>query len=99
MTIHITPEPDFSYVSFESNIPATSYAEVTERVLRTFKPGKFVVSIFANKESIASESPRELEQSDDCLGGFRTDYVREDVQYCRFKNYDLSCAFYSKFPS
>jgi len=25
MTIHITPEPEFSYVSFESNIPMTSY--------------------------------------------------------------------------
>ena len=97
MTIHITPEPDFSYVSFESNIPAASYEEVIERVLKTFKPGKFVVSIFANKESIAAEGPRELEQSERL--GFAGDFVRNDVQYCRFKNYDLTCAFYSKFPS
>ncbi|KAL7301694.1 hypothetical protein TKK_0005694 [Trichogramma kaykai] len=99
MTIHITPEPDFSYVSFESNVAAASYGDVIERVLRCFKPGKFVVSIFANKQSVAAEGPRELEQSDDCLGGLRRDYVRDDAQYCRFKNYDLSCAFYSKFPS
>ncbi|XP_011504579.1 PREDICTED: S-adenosylmethionine decarboxylase proenzyme [Ceratosolen solmsi marchali] len=97
MTIHITPEPDFSYVSFESNIPEASYEEVIERVLKTFKPGKFVVSIFANKESVAADTPRELEQSD-CLG-LEADFVRSDVQYCRFKNYDLICAFYSKFPS
>jgi S-adenosylmethionine decarboxylase len=97
MTIHITPEPDFSYVSFESNIPEASYEEVIERVLKTFKPGKFVVSIFANKESVAADTPRELEQSD-CLG-LEVDFVRSDVQYCRFKNYDLICAFYSKFPS
>lgn len=97
MTIHITPEPNFSYVSFESNIPEASYEEVIERVLRTFKPGKFVVSIFANKESVAADCPRELEQSDNF--GFEVDYVRNDVQYCHFKNYDLTCAFYSKFPS
>ena len=49
MTIHITPEPEFSYVSFESNIPMTSYLEVIEKVLRTFQPGKFILTIFANR--------------------------------------------------
>ncbi|KAJ8672840.1 hypothetical protein QAD02_004100 [Eretmocerus hayati] len=98
MTIHITPEPDFSYVSFESNIPEASYEAVISRVLSTFKPGKFVVSIFANKTSIAADGPRELEQSE-LRSASESDYVRNDAQYCRFKNYDLSCAFYSKFPS
>lgn len=49
MTIHITPEPDFSYVSFESNVAAASYGDLITRVIETFKPGKFVVTIFANK--------------------------------------------------
>ncbi|XP_043278726.1 S-adenosylmethionine decarboxylase proenzyme [Venturia canescens] len=97
MTIHITPEPEFSYVSFESNIPEASYEEVIRRVLETFKPGNFVVTIFANKESVAAESPRELEQTD--YLNFKGEWLRNDVQYCRFKNYDLTCAFYSKFPS
>lgn len=97
MTIHITPELEFSYVSFESNIPEASYAEVIARVLDTFKPGKFVVTIFANKESIAADTPRELEQVD--YLNFEGEWLRNDVQYCRFKNYDLTCAFYSKFPS
>lgn len=97
MTIHITPEPEFSYVSFESNIPEASYEEVIRRVLDTFKPGKFVVTIFANKESVAAETPRELEQAD--YLNFDGEWLRDDVQYCRFKNYDLTCAFYSKFPS
>ncbi|KOX68063.1 S-adenosylmethionine decarboxylase proenzyme [Melipona quadrifasciata] len=91
MTIHITPELEFSYVSFESNIPETSYEEIIRRVLNTFKPKKFVVTIFANKESIAASCPRDLEQT--------RDWLRTDVQYCRFKNYDLTCAFYSRFPS
>ncbi|KAK0178439.1 hypothetical protein PV328_002387 [Microctonus aethiopoides] len=97
MTIHITPEPEFSYVSFESNIPEATYSEVIGRVLKTFKPGKFVVTIFANKESVAADTPRELEQAD--YLNFGGEWLRNDVQYCRFKNYDLTCAFYSKFPS
>ena len=49
MTIHITPEPEFSYVSFESNIPLASYLDVIQRVLNTFLPGKFILTIFANR--------------------------------------------------
>lgn len=97
MTIHITPEPEFSYVSFESNVPEASYDDIIQRVLKTFKPGKFVIILFANKESVAVDTPRELEQSD--FLNFDEEWLRNDVQYCHFKNYDLTCAFYSKFPS
>ncbi|PSN54906.1 S-adenosylmethionine decarboxylase proenzyme [Blattella germanica] len=94
MTIHITPEPDFSYVSFESNVPQASYKDVISRVLETFQPGKFVITVFANKASPSAECPRELEKQTS-FG----DWLRHDIQYCRFKNYDLTYAFYSKFPS
>ena len=49
MTIHVTPEPDFSYVSFETNAPQSSYKDVIARVVDTFRPGKFILTIFANK--------------------------------------------------
>lgn len=49
MTIHITPEPEFSYVSFESNVASSNYGDLIARVIETFQPGKFVVTIFANK--------------------------------------------------
>lgn len=52
MTIHITPEPEFSYVSFETNIQAASYREIICKVLETFHPGKFVITIFANEVSV-----------------------------------------------
>lgn len=52
MTIHITPEPEFSYVSFESNIASSNYGDLIARVIETFQPGKFVVTIFANKVGI-----------------------------------------------
>lgn len=49
MTIHITPEPEFSYVSFESNVAASNYGDLIKRVIETFQPGKFIVTVFANK--------------------------------------------------
>lgn len=52
MTIHITPEPEFSYVSFESNVAASNYGDLIARVIKTFQPGKFVVTVFANKVCI-----------------------------------------------
>jgi len=57
MTIHITPEAKFSYVSFESNIPQSSYMDVIARVLQTFRPGKFIVTAFANKVNRKKNSP------------------------------------------
>lgn len=55
MTIHITPEPDFSYVSFESNVASSSYGDLIARVIDTFQPGKFIVTVFANKVSWYAE--------------------------------------------
>ncbi|XP_044740349.1 S-adenosylmethionine decarboxylase proenzyme isoform X2 [Chrysoperla carnea] len=94
MTIHITPEQDFSYVSFETNAPLVSYKDLMNRVLNTFKPNEAVVTIFANQTSMAAEAPRELDKVSS-LG----DWLRRDIQHCRFKHYDLTYAFYSKFPS
>ncbi|KAG5676295.1 hypothetical protein PVAND_006142 [Polypedilum vanderplanki] len=94
MTIHITPEPDFSYVSFESNIAASSYSDLISRVIDTFKPGKFIVTVFANKTSPAFGASRELEHIAN-IGQFK----RRDIQYCRFDSYDLTYAHYIKYPS
>ncbi|XP_014244634.1 S-adenosylmethionine decarboxylase proenzyme [Cimex lectularius] len=97
MTIHITPEPEFSYVSFETNVPQVSYREVIQKVLQVFRPGKFVLTLFTNKESVAMDSPGVLKRGKKyCNFG---DLECREVQYCQLRNYDLSFAFYSKFPS
>lgn len=97
MTIHITPEPKFSYVSFECNVPEASYDEIIRRVLNTFKPGKFVVTIFANKQSAAANCPRDFEKRTGYLNHFG--WLCTDVQFCRFPTYDLICAFFLNFRS
>ena len=50
-TVHITPQPEFSYVSFESNLPMSSYDDLIRRVLNTFKPGCCIISVFADSEA------------------------------------------------
>lgn len=49
-TIHVTPEPGFSYASFESNVPVHKYgmtsSDVLARVVDIFKPGKFSLTLF-----------------------------------------------------
>lgn len=94
MTIHITPEPKFSYVSFESNIASSNYCDLITRVIDTFQPGKFIVTIFANKTSPAYTASREIDHA-----GMIGEWERRDIQYCRFQTYDLTYAHYSKFPS
>jgi len=45
-TIHVTPQPTCSYVSFETNIEC-DYSLMLKRVVHLFKPQKFSVSLFA----------------------------------------------------
>lgn len=94
MTIHITPESEFSYVSFETNASAASYREIISKVLKIFNPGKFTITLFANQSSPAREAPKDLHFISN-LG----DWNRREMQMCQFKNYDLTYLFFSKFPS
>jgi S-adenosylmethionine decarboxylase len=54
-TVHVTPEPHCSYASFETNVPARgpdgrgTTADVIERVVRIFRPGRFSVTLFEAK--------------------------------------------------
>jgi len=56
-TIHITPEPEFSYVSFETNLSQTSYDDLVSKVVDVFKPGKFVTTLFVNQVCIFLSTP------------------------------------------
>ncbi|XP_031632196.1 S-adenosylmethionine decarboxylase proenzyme isoform X2 [Contarinia nasturtii] len=94
MTIHITPETEFSYVSFESNIASSNYGDLISRVIKLFQPSKFLVTIFVSKTSKSIDAGHELDYKT-AIG----EWKRRDIQYCRFPGYDLTYAHYSKFPS
>jgi S-adenosylmethionine decarboxylase len=51
-TIHITPESHCSYVSFETNARLRCYESLLKNVLRVFRPSKYTVSIYADKEAL-----------------------------------------------
>ena len=48
-TIHVTPEPEFSYVSFETNIATGNYMDLVTKVVDTFKPSKLIVTFYATR--------------------------------------------------
>jgi S-adenosylmethionine decarboxylase len=55
-TVHITPEPECSYASFETNTPLRSYDSLINNVLRVFKPKRFVLTMMADEAAVAEMS-------------------------------------------
>ena len=57
-TVHVTPEPQCSYASFETNVPTAQTGretvDIVEQVVKIFRPGRFSVTLFEAKLS-ASE--------------------------------------------
>ena len=52
-TVHVTPEPQCSYASFETNVPCgqkgRETSEIIQHVVDIFKPGRFSVTLFEAK--------------------------------------------------
>lgn len=88
-TIHITPEDEFSYVSFETNVPQESYKDLVNNLLDIFKPGKAMVTLLANEDSITCD--KELSGRTEYQ-----DYKRVDHQLCCMKNYYLTYTQYMR---
>jgi len=51
-TIHITPEPECSYCSFETNTCLRSYDAMVRNVLTVFKPKRFVLTMFGDEAAL-----------------------------------------------
>ncbi|KAG8529703.1 uncharacterized protein KY384_005184 [Bacidia gigantensis] len=58
-TVHVTPEPNCSYASFETNVPpkqtGRETADVIEQVVKIFKPGRFTVTLFEGKKHVEDD--------------------------------------------
>jgi S-adenosylmethionine decarboxylase len=56
-TVHVTPEPQCSYASFETNVPGRQTgretSEIIKHVVNIFKPGRFSVTLFEARASSA----------------------------------------------
>ena len=97
-TIHITPEEEFSYASFETNIKAESYESLLRNVLAVFRPGRFTVTVFADRGADAQMgTPNDIARV--AAGGpvtrTRLQYARADrTQTCIATDYICDLANY-----
>lgn len=87
-TVHITPQPEFSYASFETNIKYACYKELISKVLKAFKPGKFLMTLFVNQSAPCRSTNEIFEEG--CI----SDFKRTDWQLIMMKNYNLSFGNY-----
>lgn len=55
-TIHITPEPECSYVSFETNTCLKNYSSLIRNVLNIFRPKRFVLTMFCDEAAVTAMS-------------------------------------------
>jgi S-adenosylmethionine decarboxylase len=77
-------------VSFETNAPENDYQDLIKRVLDIFRPGQFIVTFFANQDSVGGK----FKNKQSNFPGFNSDdYLETNV-----KNYNVSYAHYTKKP-
>lgn len=96
-TVHVTPEPQCSYASFETNVPGgqngRETSDIIEHVVGIFKPGHFSVTLFEAKDAttdtptVATRSKR-LQKIN---GYFCIDRIVHD-----FEDYDLVFRYYER---
>ncbi|CAF1026134.1 unnamed protein product [Didymodactylos carnosus] len=87
-TIHVTPEPDFSYVSFETNVPYSLFDGLIRKVVELFNPGKFVTTIFRSSTLNSLDTNRKYFHY--------TNYSRVDHHIICLTDHDLLYSYYKK---
>lgn len=99
-TVHVTPEPNCSFASFETNVPGgqngRETSEVIEHVVGIFKPGRFIVTLFEAKGVVGAPRPPDpygLRTSrTEAIAGYR----RVDRIVHQFDDYDLVFGFFER---
>jgi S-adenosylmethionine decarboxylase len=105
-TVHVTPEPNCSFASFETNVPGgqngRTTADIIEHVVDIFRPGRFSVTLFEAKGKSASTygmtdddqttlASKATKLIDPVRGYRRIDRIVHD-----FEDYDLVFRFYER---
>lgn len=92
-TVHVTPEPECSYASFETNVPTRltggDYASIVEQVVAIFKPGRFSSTLFEAKPTTEGDEGKRAKRMDAIKGYRRVDRIVHDLE-----GYDLVFRYY-----
>lgn len=102
-TAHVTPEPDCSFASFETNVPGgqsgRTTGEIIEHLVDILQPGRFSVTLFEAK----GKGAKAYSMGDDKSGRPSTKLVESVRGYRRierivhdFEDYDLVFRFYER---
>ncbi|RKU47924.1 spermidine resistance protein [Coniochaeta pulveracea] len=105
-TVHVTPEPNCSFASFETNVPGgqpgRETSDVIENVVNIFKPGRFSVTLFEAKGGVYTMADKEddkrrpfgeaTKQRVERIKGYR----RIDRIVHDFEDYDLVFRYYER---
>jgi len=89
-TIHVTPQPQCSYASFETNATGENLEELVNKVLKIFEPGQFTVTLFGNMQvtsKLHNSFPREMF---DCKRTSKTLYEFDNNYKLSFNHYIAS---------
>jgi S-adenosylmethionine decarboxylase len=83
-TVHVTPEPQCSYASFETNVPTKhcgrETVEVVQQVVNIFKPGRFSVTLFETKGDNDLLAAKKDKRMDFVQGYRRIDRIVHDLE-------------------
>lgn len=97
-TVHVTPEPQCSYASFETNVPARQTgretSDIVSQVVEIFKPGRFSVTLFEAKSDDDGYGKAKLkkDKSMDKIPGYkRIDRIVHDLE-----GYELVFRYYER---
>ncbi|KAI9712387.1 MAG: spermidine resistance protein [Bogoriella megaspora] len=95
-TVHVTPEPQCSYASFETNVPARTCgrtaAEIVQQVVRIFRPGRFSVTLFEANHAIKNKKAKKAGKAMEDIQGYRrVDRIVHDLD-----GYDLIFRYYER---
>ncbi|KUJ17593.1 S-adenosylmethionine decarboxylase [Mollisia scopiformis] len=107
-TVHVTPELQCSYASFETNVPGRQTGrethEVIEHVVNIFKPGRFSVTLFEAKTIVAEVRDLGLDGDGVAKAGLLRSAKMEKIRGYRrldrivheFDGYDLVFRYYER---
>lgn len=81
-TVHVTPEPGYSYASFETNVPEDMFpgrltGDVVSRVVKGFLPGRMCITKFISHPCKVADNDSDNEFGGDCGFVESPDHVRK----------------------
>ncbi|KAK0292047.1 spermidine resistance protein [Friedmanniomyces endolithicus] len=86
-TVHVTPEPQCSYASFETNVPTwvlgRQTVDVVQQVVGIFKPGRFSVTLFEarGEDDVGNKAAAKKDKRMDFVKGYRrVDRIVHDLE-------------------